>query len=146
MNDNNIWAKFTETSLLVEQDLQIFDTTYAWGNQSGELGRPNRTNAGLRDLYCYFIDQYLGTIEANAGNWATRARTQYDGRYSKDNAGINWLNTELNAQSAQYGHVTPQKMKFPRNATVHAAPGANKEWANSNYNAWSPNLGLAGPF
>ncbi|KAH8588883.1 hypothetical protein B0O99DRAFT_664813 [Bisporella sp. PMI_857] len=73
MSDDVIWPKFTATSLGIEQTLQAFDNTYNWGSQPGEeivLGSGGRAaGRGLRDLYCWFIDQYMNRVETKYQGW-----------------------------------------------------------------------------
>lgn len=121
MNQDVIWDKFTASSQLIEGSLRDFDNAYQWGSAAGEIGRPtnrapNQPAAGLRDLYCFWVDLQLNSIEAKADNWVNSARTKYESRYGGEPRGIDWLATEFNAQT---GTIRSANLRFP-------AAGLNK--------------------
>lgn len=75
----------------METVLQQFDDSYSWGGNnpvnSGQPGLPGRMNgqpkAGLRDLYCYWIDRYLQGIENLGEQWLTTSRANYAAEYKQ---------------------------------------------------------------
>ncbi|KAK7516918.1 uncharacterized protein IWZ02DRAFT_505504 [Phyllosticta citriasiana] len=78
MNDEDIWRVFTETTKSIEDVLEDFDAKYGWEDE-GMLIRPEREEgqpaAGLRDLWCYFIDSTLTKIDWQAIEWAIAAKS-----------------------------------------------------------------------
>ncbi|KAL9118258.1 MAG: hypothetical protein Q9187_005199 [Circinaria calcarea] len=134
----NIQTKWQETSKAIENVLITFDSTYAW-NDLGQLQRPARPNAGLRDLYCYWIDTYLRRIENNAAAWATNAKNTLENTaQGTGQEGKNWIATALTS-----GAVTPGRMRF--NA-VGIPPAPGSQWTRSSYDMWDAANGNAGPF
>ncbi|KAI0523939.1 glycosyl hydrolases family 18-domain-containing protein [Xylaria bambusicola] len=153
MRSSWIWPKFVASSQFMEQRLHEFDELYTWGSEADEPGRPQRATgqpaAGLRDLYCYWIDDHLGSIEAEAERWWNAARPQFEARYGMDDDGIKWLRNVF----VKGGPISIDKMKFLRTTRQHARPnpGNPKIWATSNYqDLWvagtGTDFGAAGPF
>ncbi|KAL5040878.1 hypothetical protein BDW71DRAFT_212673 [Aspergillus fruticulosus] len=156
MRNTMIWNKFRASSQHMEKTLHEFDTEYQWsGNgaaNQGQIDLPqraaNQPTAGLRDLYCYWIDQLLGEIEANGVNWVRSATANYRASsYASDNAGRKWLDNVLNSN----GLISESSMRFLRAANQHRAPNAQNPsiWAQSRYeNLWrtGQGYGAAGPF
>lgn len=139
----------------MERTLAQFDQTYPWGGKSpinnGEPSLPQRAKyeptAGLRDLYCFWIDTYLRDIEERGGKWARRATRMYRQRYSSNRAGRVWLAKTLGSGKP----ISEENMKFLRAANQHPKPdGKNKKiWDQSNYDGlWlsGNQFGAAGPF
>ncbi|RFN52992.1 glycoside hydrolase family 18 protein [Fusarium flagelliforme] len=152
MARDEIWKIFRKTSQDVEQVLQEFDEEYPWEQNSvysdGELGLPNRIagqpTAGLRDLYCYFIDKVLKDIEIEAKNWLTASTNNYNAEYSGTPAHYAWTRSVLRAG----GYISEKALKF-RKAMGHRAPSSinPRIWPKSNYeNLWMKEIGAAGPF
>jgi chitinase len=151
-----IWNKFCASSQFMEKTLHEFDTDYQWsGNgpaNQGQIGRPQRTAnqpmAGLRDLYCFWIDQLLGQIETNGANWVRSATANYKASsYASDDAGKKWLNNVLKPN----GLISESTMRFLRAASQHPKPNSQSPsiWAQSRYeNLWrtGQGYGAAGPF
>jgi hypothetical protein len=133
---------FQTTSKFIEDSCLDFDQHYTWTGVAGELGRPNRApgqpQPGLRDLWCYFIDQYLHTIEANAATWSmTVQQTLARDANFAGTEGQNFLNTFFTLPI-----VT--NMNF-----AHTGTGVvvNNVVQDSLYGAWDSNAhGPAGPF
>ncbi|KAL2817250.1 hypothetical protein BDW59DRAFT_166064 [Aspergillus cavernicola] len=156
MRNTMIWNKFRTSSQFMEKTLHEFDNDYQWtGNgaaNQGQVGLPqriaNQPTAGLRDLFCFWIDQLLGEIEANGVNWVRSATANYRASsYASDDAGQKWLNNVLNAN----GLISELNMRFLRAANQHWAPNAQNPsiWAQSRYeNLWrtGQGYGAAGPF
>lgn len=147
MRTTDIWDKFVESSHLIEGSLDEFDRIYPWGSDpAGEPGRPKRSKtqprAGLRDLYCYWIDRQLASIETNADNWVRSARQKYETKYGNDPRGINWLATEMDPA---VGSIRVGALRF-----LEAVGGGHQPtgvWANSNYDdLFDSSIGSAGPF
>ncbi|MCJ1330911.1 hypothetical protein MMC10_007598 [Thelotrema lepadinum] len=143
LQQDTIWHKFQITSQLVEQSLHEFDMSYSSHDPANQVTRPTRANgqprAGLRDLWCYFIDKYLQAVETKGRLWTTAARSTFaDNPMSKGSEGQDWLNTVLSGN----GVVTPGRMIFPHQGPQ--TPGAGTVVQSSYYGAWK--LGPAGPF
>ncbi|KAI0965283.1 hypothetical protein F4678DRAFT_467623 [Xylaria arbuscula] len=67
MRRKEISTKFQASGQMIEAILAKFDAQYAWGSHPGdEPGRPTGTDRGLRDIWAYWIDVNLATIEAHA--------------------------------------------------------------------------------
>ncbi|KAG8160926.1 hypothetical protein KVR01_009190 [Diaporthe batatas] len=144
MKQDIIWQKFVDSSQLIENSLTEFDNTYNWGSVGGEIGRPtnrgaNQPAAGLRDLYCYWVDRQLNSIEAKADNWVQAARTKYESRYGGEPRGIDWLATEFNANT---GTIRSANLRFP------ASPGGKHGLTGGPFNSDFRGLwtGQAGPW
>lgn len=144
MRQDIIWQKFVATSQLIEESLKYFDDNYNWGSAAGEIGRPanraaNQPAAGLRDLYCYWVDRQLNSIEAKADNWVQAARTKYESRYGSEPRGIAWLKTELNANT---GAIRSATLRFP------PSPGGKHGLTGGPFNSDFEGLwtGQAGPW
>jgi hypothetical protein len=77
----------------IESILADFDNAYAWGSAPGnEPNRPAGGNRGLRDLWAYWIDVYLSSIETNAAAWAGQAQTAMQGLSTAPNdEATNWV-------------------------------------------------------
>ncbi|KAL6232551.1 hypothetical protein BDW75DRAFT_242830 [Aspergillus navahoensis] len=138
MRNTMIWNKFRASSQFMEKTLHVFGNDYQWtGNgvaNQGQVGLPrraaNQPTAGLRDLYCFWIDQLLGEIEAKGVNWVLSATANYRASsYASDDAGQKWLNNVLNAN----GLISESNMRFLRAANQHRAPNAQNPsiWAQS---------------
>lgn len=145
----------------MEDVLDEFDHSYPWnGNlpmNRGEPGLPIRdpgpptqapkqSRAGLRDMYCFWIDEHLRRVEDLGEAWYTKARAWYDkSSWAQENAGIIWLREVLNPQSSHQDAIKLESIHFPRSTNEHAEPGQKKQWDQSNYeDLWSK--GPAGPF
>lgn len=143
MQEQRIWDKYTDTSHLIEDSLINFDTNYQWGQGTpGELGRPtNRNNVGLRDLWCYFIDTYLNTIEVAAATWRATAPGQFAQQtYAGGREGQTWIDPNTGF------FATHPPMVFPHPHQA-ANPGRlGVQHTNSRFDAWDGNNGVAGPW
>lgn len=157
MRNTWIWPKFIESSQHMEEVLHEFDTSFNWnGNGAenvGQLGRPQRgvgdPAAGLRDLYCYWIDKHMSEIEGSAALWLQAAEPKYRASYGSDNAGISWLQNVLTPQ----GPISAGNLVFLHSAqNPHRFNPANTNratWLLSNYQGlWRTGQGYgpAGPF
>ncbi|KAJ8120265.1 hypothetical protein ONZ43_g2982 [Nemania bipapillata] len=81
-----IASKFQASGLAIEAALASFDAAYKWGSApNSEPDRPTGANRGLRDLWAYWIDVYLATIEARASAWSNQASTAMQGLSSSSN-------------------------------------------------------------
>ncbi|RGP78609.1 glycoside hydrolase family 18 [Fusarium longipes] len=145
-----IWQKFVDTSQHIENVLHQFDKKYPWGGtgiySDGELGLPDRIagqpEAGLRDLYCYWIDRKLSSIEEEARRWLDATTKDYNARYSGTPTHHDWTTKILKPG----GYISEEAMKFLR-ALGHGAPNKQSPriWVQSNYKGlWVK--GAAGPF
>lgn len=109
--------------------LDGFDKQYPWGqNNPGNVGEPTRDdnqNPSLRGLYAYWIDAYLGTIEATAQSWGvlceTRMKSTHPQMTPKEQA---WMQNAFGTN----GWASSTALLFPRPSNVQ--PGA------SVYGAW----------
>jgi hypothetical protein len=88
-------------------------------------GQPTRNDGrapSLRGLYCHWIDQTLGEIEANAAAWAVDAQISFDRYYPvKNDADASaWRDKAFGAR----GFATVGQMMFPRpqNLAAGASP------------------------
>jgi chitinase len=140
----------------MEQTLAEFDANFNWNGQNQEnVGQPglpqrgaNDPVAGMRDLYCYWIDMHLRDIEANGVNWWNAAEGQYRmSSYGSDNDGVKWLKNVMNLN----GPISPTTMRFLHARNQHGPFGSNNQrtvrWLASNYeNLWIAGYGPAGPF
>jgi chitinase len=139
MKDDTIFNKWQATAHDIETALQDFDNAYGWnGAEPGELGRPNRPNAGLRDLWCYFIDRYMATIEANIPAWTSSVQNTLQN--DRDFQGTEGKNFVTNFFTHQI--VTSMSFRHPGTRT----PGPGTVVRNSYYGAWDDSNGPAGPF
>jgi chitinase len=154
MRNTVIWGKFVASSQHMEQTLAEFDANFNWNGQNaenvGQPGIPQRAAgqpvAGLRDLYCYWIDMFLRDIEAKGVAWWNAAEPAYrQSSYGSDNDGIKWLKNVMNAN----GPISPTTMRFLHARNQHGPFGSNNNptvlWAQSNYDSLWGN-GPAGPF
>jgi hypothetical protein len=143
MQHPTVLGIFQLTSQLIESSCLDFDQHYTWNRGAGELGRPNRApgqpQPGLRDLWCYFIDQYLRTIEANARLWpqSVQQTLMADSNFA-GTEGQKFLNNFFTLPIVRNMHF------------AHTGTGAvvNGVVQDSLYGAWdssAPN-GPAGPF
>lgn len=135
MKNPIIWGKFQETSKLIEDTLADFDTTYAWDDLPTDmLPRPSRAQgeplAGLRDLYCFWIDLYLALIDVNAAAWVTSAHDRFQQLYGTTAGGRQWL-TEAFGKG---GLVTQKEMQLPKSAQGPVATG--QVTRSSRYGVW----------
>lgn len=148
MQHPDIWGKFSTTSRFMERTLDEFDQSYQRGSRQGEPGFPQRAATdpapGLRDLYCFWIDAVLGSIEGAAATWYANARRVFsEHSYGSEDAGIRWLANVMTPN----GLISPASMQLLRANNQHPAPGGDRIWLASNYlNLWDPQLGRAGPF
>ncbi|EWG51561.1 hypothetical protein FVEG_16813 [Fusarium verticillioides 7600] len=138
MRRPEIWPRFTETSQHMETVLQL----------DGELDLPDRTAgqplAGLRDLYCYWIDRKLQRIEDDARDWLIKTANDYNARYSGTSDHLDWTTNVLKPN----GYISEKALKFPK-ARGHGNPNSQSPmiWPQSNYeNLWKSSIGAAGPF
>ncbi|KAH0287948.1 hypothetical protein M436DRAFT_81439 [Aureobasidium namibiae CBS 147.97] len=103
-----IWGGSTETSRGIEEALHEFDQRY------NGAGMPNFK---LRQAYCWWIDNFLGTVEDNYGAWVDSEVW--------NKLGDDKLNTALTAADTQWartdlkgnGGASRSKFKFPRDAS-----------------------------
>ncbi|EMD68575.1 glycoside hydrolase family 18 protein [Bipolaris sorokiniana ND90Pr] len=158
MRNTWIWPKFVESSQFMEEMLHEFDTSFNWnGNgavNNGQLGRPQRgvgdPMAGLRDLYCYWIDKHLTEIEGTAAVWLQAAEAKYRASsFGSDNAGIQWLQNVMTPQ----GPISARNLVFLHsNQVPHRFNPGNPNpvrWLLSNFqDLWrtGAGYGAAGPF
>lgn len=101
--------------------------------------------AGLRDLYCDWIDGALANIEATAAAWLTAATANYKSQYGTGRDGLKWLANVLNSK----GYISASRLKLPHASIAHNSRNGNNPdiWTRSNYNVlWSPDNGPAGSF
>ncbi|KAI0877925.1 hypothetical protein GGS24DRAFT_497426 [Hypoxylon argillaceum] len=81
-----IASKFQASGQAIEAALASFDNAYNWGSApNDELGRPTGTDRGLRDLWAYWIDVYLATIEPQASAWSSAASAAMQGLSTSSN-------------------------------------------------------------
>lgn len=155
MRNTIIWDKFKTSSQHMENVLNDFDVNFNWNGQNpentGQLGRPTRAAgepvAGLRDLYCYWIDKHLTDIERKAAAWLVTAEANYRASsYATDNDGIAWLKNVMTPG----GLISAQNMRFLHSTQAQHTfnPGNPNptEWLLSNFDGLWSNLGAAGPF
>lgn len=148
-----IWSKFTETSQYMEELLDDFDILYPWdGNTAmnvGQLERPDRDPndnlplAGLRDLYCFWIDSTLAGIEQKAAAWLPAATANFKAQFGSDIDGKKWLDNVIGA------YISVTNLKFLHTTGGQHSPNPSNPdiWVQSNYQGlWRTNLGPAGPF
>ncbi|KAF2716673.1 glycoside hydrolase family 18 protein [Polychaeton citri CBS 116435] len=125
MQQSVIWDRFIGAAGNVEDSLDVFDTTYTWPPNVAQggigLGLPTRASgeprAGLRDLWCYYIDTLLSTIEISASTWSRQARemAQKDPMFA-GTEGQKWIEAFFASGSI----ADPTRMVFP-----HPNPAAN---------------------
>lgn len=130
-----VWEIFVDASKGIEQALAEFDSEYDYDSEPDALGVPKRTGstAGLRELYCYWIDTYLKDIEARVETWRSQARANYLAKYG--NTG--WIR-QFDAGDLRVGSL---KLPTETKGTPHGVGGT---WARSNYRGlWT---GQVGPF
>ncbi|KAF7870544.1 hypothetical protein EAF04_004288 [Stromatinia cepivora] len=146
MRHADIWPKFVDSSQYMERACRQFDQSYTWGSSNGEIDRPNRANgqpeAGLRDLYVYWIDNVLNDIEARADVWYQATVSSYTASYGSDNDGVAWLKNVLNPQ----GEISSTSLRFLHSLNGH---GPGPFWTQSKYDdLWltGQGFGPAGPF
>ena len=116
-----IWSGFTETSKGIEEALHEFDQSY---------NGPSKPNFKLRQAYCWWIDDLLGSIEDRYGAWVDKEVW--------DVLGNDQLNTALTPADTQWartnlkgnGGASRSKFKFPRDAS-----------GGGIYNAWDSGIG-----
>ncbi|KAJ4319636.1 hypothetical protein N0V84_006272 [Fusarium piperis] len=154
MNRPEVWSRFVETSQAIEDVLDDFDIEYPWGENKainvGEPKLPTRSTpqepmAGLRDLYCYWIDAALANIEATAAAWLTGATASYKSQYGKDRDGMKWLANVLNSK----GYISASKLRLPHASVSHGSRNDKNPdiWTQSNFKGlWNPENGPIGPF
>lgn len=152
MRRDEVWPKFVATSQYMEKVLKQFDDEYPWNGNGrinvGEPGIPNRPNqptAGMRDLYCYFIENVLTNIESRADSWLTTATSNYKADFGTTKDGKNWLDNVL----VPGGLISATILKFPASAFKHNAPNpaSPSTWTHSQFkDLWISGNGAAGPF
>lgn len=152
MRRDEVWPKFIATSQHMEKVLKQFDDEYPWnGNGRINVGqpdipnRPSQPKAGLRDLYCYFIESILTNIEKRADTWLTTATSNYKADFEATKDGKKWLDTVLRTG----GLISATTLKFPGSAFKHnpANPSQPTTWTQSNFKGlWITGNGAAGPF
>ncbi|KAL2752063.1 glycoside hydrolase family 18 protein [Sodiomyces alcalophilus JCM 7366] len=153
MRRDEIWPKFTATSQHMENVLDEFDSSYPWSGtghgNNGQPGIPNRASgqprAGLRDLYCFWIEAVLANIEARASGWLTATTANYRSAYAGEPQGKKWLDNVLHPG----GYIAASKLKFPKAGFTHNNPNPSQPdiWLQSNYKGlWDSSNGPAGPF
>lgn len=152
MRHPDIWNIFRTASQGMETAMHEFDMSYKWGSEKGEPKLPRRSEdqpkAGLRDLYCYWIDMELSNIETKAGIWHTQAKTNFEAEFrsSGGNDATAWLETFSSDHP-----MGKDKLRFNRATNRHKKPNPQNPdiWTASNYaNLWKtgPGYGAAGPF
>lgn len=155
MRRADIWAKFVETSQYMENVFDDFDIAYPWDTNNainqGQLTRPPRPDgkkiplAGLRDLYCYWIDMTLAGVEQRAAAWLPTATANFRAKFGNDDDGKRWLDNVLKSGA----YISATSLRFNHAAVQHSAakPSNPNIWLASNYeNLWVAGLGAAGPF
>lgn len=155
MRRTDIWNKFVETSQYMERIFDDFDYEYTWGTSDavnkGQPTRPTRPGgsnipqAGLRDLYCYWIDKTLADIEQKAAAWLPAATANFRASYGSDDDGKRWLDNVLKPGA----YISATNLRFNHAAVQHSAPNPSTPniWEASNYRGlWDHTLGEAGPF
>lgn len=156
MSDGVIWDKFRASSQWMEEVFREFDKTYPWGGNNpinqGEPKRPSRgrdqPEAGLRDLYCFWIDEHLGSIEATMRQWHSAALSAYENKFKGTTTSDNWVNKKL-----KNGDLSIDQVRFPRSLNRHKGKSSSLAgadiWSQSNYkDLWKTGngFGAAGPF
>ena len=154
MRRSEIWSRFVETSQAIENIFDDFDILFEWDEDDpmndGQLTRPtNRVQGqptpGLRDLYCYWIDSALASMESEAAAWLTAATANYKADFGSSPDGKKWLDNVLNPK----GYISASKLVFSHASVQHRRPNPAdpRIWTQSNYQGlWHPELGPAGPF
>ncbi|KAL2807888.1 glycosyl hydrolases family 18-domain-containing protein [Aspergillus granulosus] len=143
--NRDIWSIFVDASKHIEATLKEFDEAYWWATgatpDSDALQLPKRDDGepkpGLRGLYCYWIDTYLGTIEQVGRKWRDKAEIDYRRKYQGTKEGTPWL------KQFDFGGFTSDKFSFRSNGQAYL-PGQKGPWQRSNFRGlWSE---PAGPF
>ncbi|KAK7630989.1 hypothetical protein IWX48DRAFT_612661 [Phyllosticta citricarpa] len=142
MKQDAVWKIFTSTSKALEDIFGLFDVEYDWEDE-GALGRPERKEgegpAGLRDLYCYWIDERLAVLERRAGEWLVSAKADFDKNVVTNPNNVfeksEWLKQFDN------GIFAADKFKFPQVDPEKDDKGVIKK---SRYDMWDN--GAAGPW
>ncbi|KEY64330.1 hypothetical protein S7711_09875 [Stachybotrys chartarum IBT 7711] len=155
MRRTDIWSKFVDTSQYMENIFDDFDGEYPWGTSNainqGQPTRPARPGgnnlppAGLRDLYCYWIDMTLAGIEQKAAAWLPTATANFRASYGSDDDGKKWLDNVLKPGA----YISVTNLRFNHAAVRHTSPNPSNPniWQASSYqNLWADDLGPAGPF
>lgn len=135
MQRTEVAPKFQNSGQAVEAVLANFDAAYTWGSHPGsEPNRPaNGANRGLRDLWAYWIDVYLASIEAKASGWSTRAQNDVTTNYAGSNEASNWVTGFFgpggagNAAALQFSQPNPGSQVGRSNVAV----------PNSRYGMWT---------
>lgn len=133
MRKQEIAPKFQASGQAFENALAQFDAAYAWGSHVGaEPGRPAGADRGLRDLWAYWVDVYLATIEARAASWAGQARTAMQGlSTSATDEATNWATSFFGPGGAgsvlQFAQPNPGSQVGPKGVAV----------PNSRYGMWT---------
>lgn len=152
MRNSDIWSIFKTASQGMETAMHEFDASYDWGSEKGEPELPDRSNgqpeAGLRDLYCYWIDMELGNIETQVHIWQTQAQTNFEAEFksSGGNDATTWLKYFSSGRP-----IGKDELRFSRASNGHKKPDPKNPdiWTESNYaNLWKTGTGYgaAGPF
>ncbi|KAK7516921.1 uncharacterized protein IWZ02DRAFT_505509 [Phyllosticta citriasiana] len=143
MRQDEIWSLMSKTSQALEDTFRFFDVEYGWDDDERDiLGRPERRDgegfAGLRDIYCHWIDERLRNIEYNAGVWLQTAKATFEKSVVTNPANPNekqdWVNQYDN------GILSEDSFKFPR---IHQEI-TDGVYQNSEFSMWDN--GPAGPF
>lgn len=156
MQIREVWGDFRKSSQWIERTLAQFDQTYPWEGKNlinnGEPTRPQRKDgqptAGLRDLYCFWIDTYLDDIEKLAATWVHEATKNYKNSFGSTRDGEDWRKEVLGSG----GLISEESMKFLHSAKQHPEQVSQKPriWKQSNYDGlWlsgDNQFGSAGPF
>lgn len=116
-----IWGGFTETSRGIEEALHEFDQSF---------NGPGKPNFKLRQAYCWWIDDFLGSVEDNYGAWVDTEVWNKLGDAQLNpaltQADTQWARTNLKGN----GGASRSKFKFPRDASGGGV-----------YNAWDNTIG-----
>ncbi|KAF5006577.1 hypothetical protein FDECE_7052 [Fusarium decemcellulare] len=101
--------------------------------------------AGLRDLYCFWIESLLTNIDASASNWLTAITANFKSTFGVEPYGKKWLDNVLHPG----GLISASILKFPKAAFTHSKPKPSQPdiWTQSNFRGlWDSGTGAAGPF
>lgn len=134
MQSTWIAPKFQQSGQEIEDVLTDFDASYTWrSNPAGEPGRPAGANRGLRDLWAYWIDVYLNSIETKASAWATRAQNDVTSTYTGSTEAKNWATAFFGAGGA--GNAAALKFSQPNPGSQVGRNGVAVP--NSRYGMWT---------
>ncbi|KAK8208100.1 hypothetical protein IWZ01DRAFT_542684 [Phyllosticta capitalensis] len=141
MKHETVWGAFTATTQAFEDVFEDFDGSYGW-NDEGMLGRPEREEgqptAGLRDLWCLFIDSRLDIFSTQGSDWSASAKADLEdvelGEEDEEER-ERWL-TRFDT-----GILEANQLSLP---TTDQIIGDDNVVPNSKYSAWDN--GPAGPW